>query len=426
MYDYSKYPDRLIFCVDLKSFYASVSCVELGLDPLQSMLAVVGDVNREGSIVLAATPLLKQKFGISTQSRKFNLPVRKDVHVVNPSMRKYVQVSNQITELMLTKYVAPVDLFTYSIDEFFMDFTAYSRIHNKQPYELAKAIQNDIYALTGVNSTVGIGSNMLLSKLALDNQSKKSPDGIAEWKYEDVQTKVWAIEPLDKFWGIASKTQAKLNRLGITNIGQLAQYPVEVLIRQFGQVMGNELHLHSNGIDFTKVSEMKDYRPTEKSIGKSQVLLRDFQANELNVLLLEMLEEVCFRMRGQNVQCRTIQFSLGYSSGIGGFNKSLTIEQGNDLTMHWYKVVLKILKENYENEPVRTISISFKNFVKKENSEQISFFSNPIKKQKETNLTKAMDSIRKRYGRNSILRACSYLEHSTMRSNNKKIGGHLA
>jgi len=426
MYDYSKYPNRLIFCVDLKSFYASVSCVELGLDPLKVMLAVVGDINREGSIVLAATPLLKQKFGISTQSRKFNLPVRKDVYVVNPSMSKYVQVSNQITELMLTKYVAPEDLFTYSIDELLMDFTFYSKLHKLEPLELARSIQKTIYDATGVSATIGIGSNMLLSKLALDNQSKKDPTGIAWWSYEDVQTKVWNIKPLNKFWGIASKTQLKLNRLGITSIGELARYPVEVLIKQFGQVIGTELHLHANGIDFTRVSEMKNYKPSDKSIGKSQVLLRDYQANEIEVLILEQLEEVCYRLRSQKKQCRTIHFGLGYSSGIGGFNKSVTLEEPTELTKDWYKVCLKILKENYNNEPVRTISIGFKNFVKKENYEQISFFTDPIKKQKDLNLTETMDSIRRKYGRNSILRACSYLEHSTIRSNNKKIGGHLA
>src|SRR5574341_876208 len=105
MYDYSNFPNRIIFCVDLKSFFASVSCILLGLDPLKVKLAVVGDVNRDGSIVLAATPELK-KLGIGTGNRLFEIPKQKDIHIVNPSMSIYVRTSNQITELMMTKYVA--------------------------------------------------------------------------------------------------------------------------------------------------------------------------------------------------------------------------------------------------------------------------------------------------------------------------------
>jgi len=424
MYDYSTFPKRLIFCVDLKSFFASVSCVNLGLDPLKVKLAVVGDVNRDGSIVLAATPELK-KLGIGTGNRLFEIPKRKDIHIVNPSMSTYVRISNQITELMMTKYVAPIDFFQYSIDEFLMDFTFYAKLHKLSPMELATSIQQDILALTGVFSTIGIAPNMLLSKICLDVSAKKIPGGIAQWTYDDVQAKMWNITPLSKFWGIASRTQFKLNRLGITTIGELANYPKEVLIKQFGNVMGNELHLHANGIDFSRIGEMKDFKPADKSIGKSQVLLRDYQSHEIKTLILEQLEEVCYRLRSQDSLCRTIQFSLGYSSGIGGFSKAVTIDEPTSLTKDWYKVCLKILEANYDNEPVRTISIALKNFVKKD-FEQITFFANPIKKQKETSLTNTMDAIRMKYGKNSILRACSYLEHSTIRGNNKKIGGHYA
>ncbi|WP_019244208.1 MULTISPECIES: Y-family DNA polymerase [Bacillus] len=422
MYDYSTCPNKLIFCVDLKSFFASVSCVILGLDPLKVKLAVVGDVTRDGSIVLAATPAFK-KIGIGTGNRKWEIPNDNDIYVVNPSMNTYVQISNQITELILSKYAAPVDFFQYSIDEFFVDFTNYTYLHKKTPYELASSIQKDIFAITGVNSAIGIGPNMLMAKIALDHESKKDLSGIAHWTYDDIQTKLWNIKPLNKFWGISGKTQAKLNRLGISTIRGLANYPKEILIKHFGNVIGTELHLHSNGIDFSQLSEMKDYKPADKSIGKSQVLLRDYKADEIKTLILEQLEEVCYRLRNQRNLCRTIQFSLGYSSNMGGFSKSVTLEQPTDLTLDWFNACLKILNKHYNNEPVRTISISLKNFVK-EDFEQLSFFSNPIRKQKEKNLAKTMDLIRSKYGKNSLLRACSYLEHSTIRENNNKIGGH--
>jgi len=424
MYDYSTFPDDLVFFVDMKSFYASVSCILMGLDPLKTKLAVVGDVSRDGSVVLAATPEMK-KFGIKTGSRNYEIIRQKDVYIVNPAMSTYVNISNKITELMLTKYVAPIDFMQYSIDEFAFTMKGYKKLHKLSPLQLAKKIQDDIYDHFGITSSIGIGSNLLLAKICMDIESKKHPSGISQWTYEDIPTKMWKITPLNKFWGIAKKTEQKLNRLGITTIGELANYPKEVLIRQFGNVMGTELHLHANGIDFSKIGEMKNYKPKDKSIGKSQVLLRDYHSHEIKTLILEQLEEVCYRLRSQGNQARTIHFGIGYSSGIGGFSKSVTIDEPTNLTKDFYKVCIRLLEENYNQEPVRTISIALKNFVKVD-TEQISFFTDPIKKQKDQKLSAAMDSIRRKYGKNSLLMACSYTEHSTIRANNNKIGGHLA
>lgn len=424
MYDYSICPDDLVFFIDMKSFYASVSCVMMGLDPLKTKLAVVGDTKRTGSIILACTPLVKA-MGYSTSNRMWELPNDKELHIVNPSMGKYVDISNRISELMMTKYCAPVDFYQYSIDEFLIVFSKkYTKLHKKEPFELAQTIQQDIFDHFGLTCTVGIGPNILMAKLALSG-AKNSSNGIAHWTYADIPTKVWTIKPLSKFWGIAKKTEQKLNKLGITTIGELAKYPLPVLIQRFGNVMGNELHLHANGIDFSKLGEMNTYKPRDTSLGKSHVLLRDYQPHEVKTLILEQLEEVCYRLRRQDQLCRTIHFGIGYSSGSGGFSRSVTVNEPSELTMDWYKVCLKILEENYTNEPIRTISIALKNFVKKD-FEQITFMSNPIKRQKETNLTKTMDAIRTKYGKNSLLRACSYLDQGTIRSNNNKIGGHYA
>lgn len=153
MYDYSLLPNRKICFVDLKSFYASVSCVKRGLDPRYTKLAVVGDVNRSGSIVLAATPPLKA-LGVKKMARMFELPKKSDIIVVNSNMETYIKCSNYITSLAL-QYVAPEDLFQYSIDEFAVNF------------------QNEIYRKTRLECTVGLGPNILMSKLALDLESKK-------------------------------------------------------------------------------------------------------------------------------------------------------------------------------------------------------------------------------------------------------------
>ncbi|UPM56144.1 DNA polymerase thumb domain-containing protein [Gottfriedia acidiceleris] len=423
MYDYSMFPNDIIFFIDMKSFFASVSCRLLGLDPLKVKLAVVGDTSREGSVVLAATPEMK-KLGIATGNRLYEIPRQKDIHIVNPSMATYVKISNQIAELLLTKYVAPIDYMQYSIDEMALQLNGYDRIHKMPPLELAYTIQQDILNTFGIFSSIGISCNLLLAKICMDIESKKVPSGIAQWTYDDVQTKMWKIEPLSKFWGIAKKTEEKLNRLGITTIGELARFPKKILIQRFGNVMGTELHLHANGIDYSRIAEMKNFKPADKSIGKSQVLLRDYKSHEIPVLILEQLEEVCYRLRSLKNLCRTIHFGIGYSQG-GGFSQSMTIDRPTDLTKEWYQVCLKILNQNYTNEAVRTISISLKNFVSTE-YEQLSLFTNENNRLKDKKLTAAMDGIRRKYGKNSILRAVSYLDYSTIRHNNKKIGGHLA
>ncbi len=171
MYDYRQCQNRNVLCLDLKSFFASVSCLEKGLDPLQTKLAVVADTKRMGSVVLAATPPLK-KLGVKTGTRLFEIPQRNDIFIINPSMNKYLHLSTRISEIAM-KYVAPEDFHQYSIDELFMDVTASYHLFATSPYELAQMVQRDIYHETKIFSTVGIGPNPLLAKLSMDLEAKK-------------------------------------------------------------------------------------------------------------------------------------------------------------------------------------------------------------------------------------------------------------
>lgn len=188
MYDYSLLPNRKICFVDLKSFYASVSCVKRGLDPRYTKLAVVGDVNRSGSIVLAATPPLKA-LGVKRMARSWEIPKRSDIIVVNPNMETYIKCSNYITSLAL-QYVAPEDFFQYSIDEFALELDSSLHLFASTPYEFALNFQKEIYKKTRLECTIGLGPNILMSKLALDLESKKNETGIAQWGYEDIPTKL--------------------------------------------------------------------------------------------------------------------------------------------------------------------------------------------------------------------------------------------
>ncbi|MCC2507098.1 Y-family DNA polymerase [Bacillus cereus] len=419
MYDYSILPNRILLCVDLRSFYASVSCIKMGLDPMYTKLAVVGDVNRNGSIVLAATPPL-QALGVKKMARLYEIPCRKDILVVNPIMGTYIKCSNYITKLAL-QYVPIEDFHQYSIDEFFMDITDSIHLFANDPYEFSLKFKREIYAKTRIECTIGIGPNPLMSKVALDIEAKKNQNGIAYWKYEDVPTKLWSIRPLNKFWGISYKTEEKLNRKGIHSIGDLANYPLKYLKQNFGKI-GEELHLHSHGIDFSRISEK--YVPATTSVGKSQILMRDYTIEEFPIILLEHIEEVCYRLRRQNKLAQTVQFSVGYSKSYnGGFRKTHTLSRPTNLTMDIYKICTYFLHQQYTGEPIRSINISLTNLLQ-EGEEQISLFDNITQREQEVKLTKVMDEIRTRFGKNSILRGISYTHSATARYRNTLIGGH--
>ncbi|PER69598.1 Y-family DNA polymerase [Bacillus cereus] len=419
MYDYSIPPNRIILCVDLRSFYASVSCIKMGLDPMHTKLAVVGDVNRNGSIVLAATPPLKA-LGVKKMARLYEIPQRKDILVVNPIMGTYIKCSNYITKLAL-QYVPIEDFHQYSIDEFFMDITDSIHLFAQDPYEFAMKFKREIYDHTRIECTIGIAPNPLMSKVALDIEAKKNKDGIAFWQYEDVPTKLWSIRPLNKFWGISYKTEEKLNRKGIYSIGDLANYPLKYLKQSFGKI-GEELHLHSHGIDFSRISEK--YVPATTSVGKSQILMRDYTIEEFPIILLEHIEEVCYRLRRQNKLAQTIHFSVGYSKSYnGGIRKTHTLSRPTNLTMDIYHICTYFLHQQYTGEPIRSINISLTNLIQ-EGEEQISLFDNVTKREQEVKLTKVMDAIRTKFGKNSILRGISYTHSATARHRNTLIGGH--
>ncbi|HEK9100167.1 DNA polymerase thumb domain-containing protein [Bacillus cereus] len=419
MYEYSLLPNRIILCVDLQSFYASVSCIKRGLDPRCTKLAVVGDVNRSGSIVLAATPPLKA-LGVKKMTRLYEIPKRPDILIVNPIMHTYMKCSNYITKLAL-QYVAPEDFHQYSIDEFFMDMTASIHLFAASPYEFALNFKREVYDRTRIICTIGIGPNLLMSKVALDSEAKRNKTGITQWTYDDIPEKLWSIRPLSKFWGISYKTEAKLNRKGIYTIGDLANYPLKYLKQNFG-VLGEELHLHSNGIDFSRISEK--HIQAEKSIAKSQILLRDYMIDEIPIILLEHTEEVCYRLRMQKKLARTIHLSIGSSKGYGGgFRKTHTFSRPTNLTMDVYHVCTYYLHTLYTGEPIRTVRISLTNLVA-EGEEQMSLFDNVIQREKEMRLTQVMDEIRTRFGKNSILRGVSYTENATAKYRNTLLGGH--
>ncbi|ARW07041.1 DNA polymerase thumb domain-containing protein [Bacillus atrophaeus] len=414
MIGYSQFPRKNILCIDMKSFYASVSAVTMGLNPMTCYLAVVGNTDRQGSVVLAASPTLKKDFGIKTGSRLFEIPDDPRIHVVNPQMKLFIRVSSEITKLFY-RFVPEKCVHTYSIDESFLD------AGKENPEEMAKAIQSSMWREFGLMCTVGIGDNILLSKLALDLGSKKTKSGIARWRYEDVPNKLWKVHPLSKMWGIGGRMERNLNRMGISTVGQLAKFPLELLEKKFG-IMGNQLFYHAHGIDLSEIGA--PLMQGQISYGKSQILLLDYTKKEdIKAVLLEICEEVARRARTHNKVGRTISLGIGYSKDEfgGGFHRTKTIDLLINITMDIYRYCLMLLDKFYTGKTVRSISVTLSN-IEEDVNQQLSLFEKDSEKRRKLGFV--MDGIRSKYGSKAILRAVSYTPAGTALYRAGLTGGH--
>ncbi len=417
--DYSKMPQKKILCVDMRSFYASCSAVMLGLDPLECYLAVVGDAERPGSVVLAASPKLKEEFGIKTGSRRYEIPDDPRILIVNPKMRTYMRISVEITRVF-HRYVPKEAIHVYSVDESFIQVDGTDRLWG-DAWTVARKIREDIEREFQLPCAIGIGPNMLMAKLCLDLEAKKT--GIAEWTYEDVPKKLWKVSPLSKMWGIGRRLEKRLNNMGIFTVGQLAHYDLNLLEKKFG-IMGNQLYYHAWGIDLSEIGA--PIMEGQISFGKSQILLRDYkEKHEIKHVILEMCEEVARRARIHRKAGRTVHFGLGYSRDEfgGGFYRSKTLDQPTNITMDIYETCLELFEKFYDGRTVRQISVSLSNIVD-DHVLQLDLFEPDRWKKRELGYT--VDRIRRKFGPASLLRAVSYTPAGTARERAKLVGGHKA
>ncbi len=417
--DYSVYPRNDVLCIDMRSFYASVEAVKLGLDPMTALLAVVGDVSRPGSIVLAASPALKKKYGINNVSRFFELPKDPELHIVQANMADYLHVSVQIVKLM-NQFAPKEAIHPYSIDEVWITVNGLEKLFGNR-WEIAYHIKQAILHYFGITSAIGIGDNKFLAKVVMDLHAKKSTTDIAECTYEDVPDKLWPA-PVEKIWGIGSRLEKRLERLGIITLGQIAQYPLVNLKKHFG-VMGEQLYWHAWGIDLSPV--FGDFTKTEHdSFGHGISLLRDYTEEDTHVCILELCEEVCRRARTAKQVGRTIHLGIGYSQETGGgFSRSRSIDTPTNITMEMYHVCLFIFNQFYDGYSlIRRVYVTLTNLMADEET-QLEFF---IKRPQQKDLGYVMDAIRERHGATSILRASSYTDAGITIDRSKKIGGHWA
>jgi len=264
---------------------------------------------------------------------------------------------------------------------------------------------------------------MLLAKIAMDIEAKHNSDFIAKWTYDDIETKLWPISPLSKMWGIGPRMEKNLNKLGIYSIKDLAYYDRDKLKKKFG-VIGTELWNHANGIDLSRI---KDYRKEiDKSYYHSQILFKDYNGENIKIIIKEMIEVITTRLRNNNKICHIIGFGIGYSRVIGGgFYHNIKLDEPTDDDTKIFATCLMIFDKFYNGLPIRKVSISCGGLTEKTGVQLDIFNSFNAIKEKE-DVLKAIDEIKSRFGKNSLLKASSLLEDSTIIERNKKIGGHSA
>lgn len=414
---YEKAPQRSIICIDMRSFYASCIASIENLDVMEVPIAIVGNFQQKGSVVLAASPPMKKRFNIRTGSRLYEIPPHPDIRLFEPRMSFFIRISMEITRVF-NDFVPKEAIHVYSVDESFLDLTGTERLWGP-PEQIALEIQDRIYRQFEIPSAVGMGPNMLMAKLALDIEAKKT--GFAKWTYDDVPAKIWPISPLSQMWGIGRRTEKTLHHMGIYSVYDLAHTDVKLLENRFG-VMGNQLYYHAWGIDHSVVGA--PIMQGQISYGKGQMLMRDYRSRkELLVVLLEMSEDVARRAREEKKVGRTISLGLGYSKEDfgGGFHRSHTIDEPTNDTLKIFEVCKQLLDKFYAERPARKLTITLSN-IESEHSMQLSLFDET--RWRNRKLGETMDTLRTKYGTTALLRAVSYTEAGTAITRATLIGGH--
>ena len=413
---------RNIICIDLKSFFAFVECVERKLDPFSTPL-IVCNPEQKGAITLAVSPYLKN-LGIKGRTRVYDLPKNIKYVKAPPRMSLYQKKSKEVIAIYL-KYVSSDDIHVYSIDECFLDVTDYLKMYNMTDYELAKVILDDIKKSTNLVGTAGIGPNMLLAKVSMDIEAKHTKDNIAKWDYDDIEEKLWSIKPLSKMWGIGCNLEKRLNSMNIYSIKELANADKNKLIKEFG-ILGGELYYRANGIDLTKISDLNNYKPKEKSISNSQVLFKDYFDFNIDIIIYEIIDTLCRRLRKEKLLCGLVSLGISYSKTYGGgFHHSLKLPERTDNQNEIFKTIMYIFNHYYTKSPIRKVSISFGNLSVNDKI-QLDIFEDYETIEKRKNIESTIDNLKEKFGPNSILKASSLLSDSTIKERNGLIGGHKA
>lgn len=416
--------DRIYFCIDLKTFFASVECVERGLDPFKTNLVVADPSRGKGAICLAISPRMKM-LGIKNRCRVYEIPPHVKYITALPRMKKYIEYSSNVYSIYL-KYFSKDDIYVYSIDEAFIDATPYLKLYNLEPSKLAKMVLKDIYDTYGLTATCGIGTNMFLTKIAMDITAKHSVTNMGWLDEEEFKKTLWHHRPLTDFWQIGHGIETRLNKLRLFDLYDVAHCDPTRLYKEFG-VNASYLINHANGKEDATIKQIREYKPKANSISNSQVLFEDYPFEKARLALKEMVELGSLKLIDNDIVTNTISLYIGYSKDIIPATHIMHHIDSytnvfSELSREFLNLYDRVVDRHF---PIRRIGISFEN-ITKSGDVQLSLFVDQMKIEKERRLEMAIGDIKRKMGKNSIIRGMNLEEGATTIIRNKLIGGHNA
>ena len=415
--------NKIYLCIDLKSFYASVECVERGWDPLTARLVVADPERSEKTICLAVSPALKQ-MGVPNRCRVFQIPKEIPYKMAPPRMQLYIDYAAEIYGVYL-KYIAKEDIQVYSIDEAFLDVTDYLHLYQMTAVELGRKIMQDILDTTKIPAACGVGTNLYLAKVALDIMAKHETDLIAYLDEARYREKLWKHKPLTDFWRVGRGTVERLSNMGICTMEEIAHARESLLYKAFG-IDAELLIDHAWGREPVTIADIKAYRPKNTSFSSGQVLPRDYSYEEGILVVKEMADLLCLDLVDQGLVTSHISLVIGYSNQkcFEPARGSTTLRSATSSNRRLLSYVEQLYRRIVRpGAYIRRITLTYTG-VMTEDYQQFDLFSNPEETEKDVKAQRAVISIKQRYGRNAILKGMNLEESATTIERNGQIGGH--
>ena len=497
--------ERIYATIDLKSFYASVECVERGLNPMTTHLVVADAARSEKTICLAVSPSLKA-YGIPGRARLFEVVQRVkeinserkwaaphhqlegascDVYALKrypelaldyiaavPRMALYLEYSARIYRVYL-KYIAPEDIHVYSIDEVFLDLTDYLHTYHKTARELVKTIIQDIYQTTGITATAGLGTNLYLSKVAMDIMAKRTPadeDGVRIAELDEIRYRreLWTHRPITDFWRVGKGYARKLEEKGLYTMGDIARCSLgtaqdfhneDLLYKLFG-INAELLIDHAWGYEPCTMADIKAYKPERSSVGSGQVLHTPYTYEKAKLVVQEMTELLVLDLVEKQLLTNQIVLTVGYDIDNPQYHGDVTIDYyGRKVPKHAHgtenlaqytssaRLIVSAMMQLYErivdkNLMVRRVNLTAGNIIEAQKlaepvkaPAQMSLFQEEDSQktadetealEKEKQLQQAVVALRQKFGKNAVLKGINLEEGATAQERNRQIGGHKA
>jgi DNA polymerase V len=432
--------EKQYLCIDLKSFYASVECVDRSLDPLTTDLVVADASRTEKTICLAVSPSLKAK-GVRNRCRVFEIPKTLTYEMAPPRMARYIEVSAEIYSIYL-RWMSKDDIHVYSIDEAFFDVTPYLSLYGMSARELGERIRADVVERTGIPATCGVGPNLYLAKVALDITAKHSPDFFGELTEQSYRETLWNHRPITDFWRVGPGTARRLANMGIHTMGQLALAPVDPIFDALG-IDAEILIDHAWGVEPVGMKEIKAYKPQTHCLTNAQVLGCDYSFEDARTVIKEMVDAVSLELVQRQKAATSVVVWVSY--GLTREERRAMRESGN---VHYWggpsdggsrrflsptssrREIMDAAMAIYDAQVsrermVHRLNVTLDGVVDAGSSGvQLDLFSDQAELEREHRRQVAVNAVKERFGKNAMLKAIDLLPNATARERNAQIGGH--